>query len=115
MAELVYDVDSFVAECIKYRSKIEVSILTLAEIAATKMEAYAKENAPWTDRTGNARQKLAGSAGFITQDQVMIVVAHHMSYGYWLELAHQRRFKILEESIEENVEELYRSLRRLLS
>ena len=36
MAELVYDVDSFVAECIKYRSKIEVSILTLAEIAATK-------------------------------------------------------------------------------
>lgn len=115
MAELVYDVDRFVRDCHIYRSKFETAVVTLAEIAATKMEAYAKANRPWTDRTGNARQNLKGSAAWVTKDQVMIVVAHHMDYGFWLELAHQRKYKILEQSIEENAEELFRALRRLVS
>ena len=115
MAELVWNVNRFVRDCQIYRSKFEVAVITLAEVAATKMEAYAKANRLWTDRTGNARQKLAGSAAWVTKDQVMIVVAHHMYYGYWLELAHDRKYKILEQSIDANVEELYRALRRLLS
>lgn len=115
MAELVYDTGRFIRDCTQYRVRFQVAILTLAEVAATKMEAYAKNNRPWTDRTGNARQKLAGDAAWVTRDKIMIVVAHHMSYGYWLELAHQRKYKILEESVEKCVPELYRALRRLVS
>lgn len=115
MAELVWDPSEFVQSCEQYRSKFLVSVLLVCEIASTKMEAYAKSNAIWTDRTGNARQKLKGEAAWVSKDQIMIAVSHHMSYGFWLELAHGRKYKILEQSIEDNVEELFRALKRLVS
>ena len=112
--DLTWDASEFIASCVKFRTKFEASVLILCQIAAMKMEEYAKNEAPWTDRTGNARQNLKGQAEWISADKIMIAVSHHMSYGYWLELAHGREYAILEESIEENVEELYRALRRLL-
>jgi hypothetical protein len=115
MADLVWDPSEFVQSCEQYRSKFLTSVLLICEIASTKMEAYAKSNAIWTDRTGNARQKLRGEAAWVSKDQIMIAVSHHMSYGFWLELAHGRKYKILEQSIEDNVEELFRALRRLVS
>lgn len=115
MAELVWDPSEFVQSCEQYRGKFLVSVLLVCEIASTKMEAYAKSNAIWTDRTGNARQKLRGEAAWVSKDQIMIAVSHHMSYGFWLELAHGRKYKILEQSIEDNVEELFRALKRLVS
>nr|DAO76982.1 MAG TPA: type I neck protein [Caudoviricetes sp.] len=114
MADLVWDPSQFVQSCEQYRSKFLASVLLVCEIASTKMEAYAKSNAIWTDRTGNARQKLKGEAAWVSKDQIMIAVSHHMSYGFWLELAHGRKYKILEQSIEDNVEELFRALRRLV-
>ena len=114
MADLVWDPSQFVQSCEQYRNKFLVSVLLVCEIASTNMEAYAKTNAIWTDRTGNARQKLKGEAAWVSKDQIMIAVSHHMDYGFWLELAHGRKYKILEQSIEDNVEELYRALRRLL-
>lgn len=115
MAELVWDPSEFVQSCEQYRNKFLTSVLLICEIASTKMEAYAKSNAIWTDRTGNARQKLKGEAAWVSKDQIMIAVSHHMSYGFWLELAHGRKYKILEQSIEDNVEELFRALKRLVS
>jgi hypothetical protein len=35
-------------------------LLMLMQTAATKMETWAKQNAPWTDRTGQARQRRTG-------------------------------------------------------
>lgn len=114
MTELVWDPSDFVQSCEQYQSKFFVAVLVVCEVAATKMEEYAKTNAIWTDRTGNARQKLKGDAAWVSKDQIVIAVSHHMDYGFWLELAHGRKYKILEKSIENNVEELFRALRRLL-
>lgn len=113
--DLTWDAGEFIASCVKFRTKFEASILILCQIAATKMEEYAKNEAPWTDRTGNARQYLTGQADWISSEKIMIAVSHHMHYGYWLELAHGREYAILEESIEENVDELVRALKRLLN
>lgn len=112
--DLTWDASEFIDSCIQFRNKFEASVLILCQISAMKMEEYAKNEAPWTDRTGNARQNLKGQAEWISSDKIMIAVSHHMYYGYWLELAHDREYAILEESIEQNVEELYRALRRLL-
>lgn len=113
--DLTWNPNEFVASCVKFRTKFEASVLILCQIAATKMEEYAKNEAPWTDRTGNARQFLKGQADWVSSDKIMIAVSHHMHYGYWLELAHGREYAILEESIEENVDELVRALKRLLN
>ena len=112
--ELVWDLKDFDSGINKVRNRFDTSIMILCNTAAIKMENYAKENAPWTDRTGNARQRLEGVTRWVGRSEIEIIVQHHMSYGFWLELAHERRYAILEEAIEENVEELYRSLRRFM-
>ena len=43
-------------------SKEYGGLLMLMQTAASKMETWAKQNAPWTDRTGQARQRLTGQA-----------------------------------------------------
>ena len=113
--DLVWDPSEFVQSCEQYRSKFEAAVLLVCEVAAIKMEEYAKNEAVWTDRTGNARQRLRGEAAWISKDEIVIAVSHHMSYGFWLELAHGRHYAILEQAIEDNVDELFRALRRLLN
>ena len=54
--DLTWDASEFIASCVKFRTKFEASVLILCQIAAMKMEEYAKNEAPWTDRTGNARR-----------------------------------------------------------
>lgn len=45
-----------------YRSRVLAGLTALASLFAARMEAYAKANAPWADRTGAARQGLTGIA-----------------------------------------------------
>jgi hypothetical protein len=70
-------------------------LLALSQSYAGRMESYAKQNAPWTDRTGNARNNLSGRAVIFDQDPDHYVVgvrlAHGMSYGVWLEVTNRPR------------------------
>lgn len=112
--DLVWNLTDFDAGINKIRNRTETAIMILCNTAAIKMEEYAKNNAVWTDRTGNARQTLEGTTRWVGSKEIEIIVQHHMDYGFWLELAHERHYAILEEAIEENVEELYRALKRFL-
>lgn len=52
---------------------------------AEDMEEYAQENAPWEDRTGDAREGLHTTVihhGFRHE----IVLSHTVDYGIWLEI-----------------------------
>lgn len=67
--------------------------------AAKLIEAYAKANAPWADRTGAAR------AGLTTQvysqgDEVILELAHSVDYGQWLELIQDGRFAVIMPTLE---------------
>ena len=63
--------------------------------AAAEMEGYAKQNAPWTDRTGNARRTLDGFVAQADEDNILIGVAGHMPYSPKLELFYGGRYAIL--------------------
>lgn len=62
---------------------------------AAEMEAYAKQNAPWTDRTGNARRTLAGFVKQHGEDTLLIGLAGHMPYSPVLELYYGGRYSII--------------------
>lgn len=87
----------------------------LMQTAASKMEGWAKENAPWTDRTGAARQRLHGEAYWEDSKIVVAAIMHQVDYGIWLELAHQRRFAILEKAIDEHKDEIQDAVKTLLA
>ena len=112
--DLKWDMKEFEESIAFIQTRFQTSILILCEVAAAKMEEYAKDEAIWIDRTSNARQKLIGQAYYVTMDQVQIAVSHQMDYGIWLELAHGRDYAILETAIEENIDELLNSIKRLI-
>ena len=79
------------------------------DIGKSIFEAEAKTNAPWTDRTGNARQGLSGGAE-IDGDSIVIYVAHSMEYGIYLELSNAGKYAILKPTIERNLERIRKVL-----
>lgn len=97
-----------------FTSKEYGGLLMLMQTAATKMESWAKQNAPWTDRTGQARQRLTGQAYWENPKIVVAAIAHQVDYGIWLELAHQRKYAILEKALEEHKGEIEDAVKTLL-
>lgn len=93
------DVDGVVEGLTLLREAIDPAVQMLATQGAQKMENFAKENRRWTDRTGQARQRLKGSTSQIPNGY-RITIAHGVDYGIWLELAHEKRFSILPETLE---------------
>ena len=82
-----------------------------SELAA-KAEQTAKDNAPWTDRTGDARRLLKGQV--IADDDTMgIRLLHRVEYGKHLETAHDGKYAILKPVIEQYRPILLERLRRV--
>lgn len=79
--------------------KFDLAIRMYAEQGALKLQNYAKEHRKWTDRTGHARQRLTGYVGK-SEKGYKIYLAHGVDYGLWLELAHEKRFSIIPQTIE---------------
>lgn len=84
-----------------------------AETQAKNLEGYAKENRPWTDRTGDARKRLTAYVTDIPNGY-RINLAHGVDYGIWLELAMEKRFAILEPTVRLQGPEVLRGMNRLL-
>jgi len=101
--------NTVIANLDKWLDRLLRLIYDIAQENAPELEAYAKENAVWTDRTGHARQSLNGSA---TQDaiQTLLILAHGVDYGKWLELAHSGKYAILLRTIEENAATILRDV-----
>lgn len=75
-----------------------------SEYYSLRMETYAKSKARWTDRSGNARNSLAGAheggATGASTASFTISIAHGMPYGIWLELRFRQRYAIINKTIE---------------
>ena len=92
-----------------------VAIVALAQDWAGTLEARAKKNAPWKDRTSNARNGLFGEAeisGF-WRDEVLIKLAHSVEYGVFLELANDGKYAILKPTLDAAIPEIYATYEKL--
>ena len=94
-------------------SKSDKAMGMYADNAALKLQNYARDKAPWTDRTGHARQRLSGTNTRVTKGY-KITLAHGVDYGIWLELAMEKRFAILEPTVRLQGQEVLRGMNRLL-
>jgi len=115
-----------------YGDKVTAAVIAVAQFIGAKAESYAKANAPWTDRTANARQGLfyavdsesggevSGSANLGGQESeairvgkgvVALYLSHSMSYGKWLELCNAGKYRIIMPTMEAHYNELMQMLR----
>ena len=66
---------------------------------ASEVEAYAKANAPWSDRTGAARQGLTADV-YEEFGEIVLELSHSVEYGVWLELIQNGNFAIIMPTLE---------------
>lgn len=107
--------DALYARILDYQSKVELALLRIAQYWAPIIEAEAKANAEWTDRTGNARQGLTGFVDDVSQTMVIIYLAHRMDYGVYLELAHQARYAIIMPTLEAHYKPIWDHLKEVFT
>lgn len=74
--------------------------------AAEDAEITAKKNAPWTDRTGNARRTLTGKTVLKVFGEKRLYLIGKMDYSVRLELFYDFRFSILFPTILEKHREI---------
>lgn len=92
--------------------KATLAMFALSETIAKDFENYAKQNRPWTDRTGRARQGLTGYVEKVNRAP-RIVIAHTVSYGIDLELRHNKKYAILEPTLRLRSNDALNTLKRL--
>jgi len=98
-----------------YRRRCRLALHLIAEYYAPVVEAAAKADATWTDRTGNARQGLTGFVKDLSETSVAIYLAHRMDYGLYLELAHQARYAIILPTLEQHYQPVMDMVRKVFS
>src|SRR5690554_5534178 len=91
----------------------KAAIRALAERTTGEMEAYAKPNAPWADRTGDARESLFGYV-LSRETTLLLRIAHGQEYGKWLELCNQGKYAILEPTTKRFAPMFFEDVRKLV-
>lgn len=92
--------------------RVQKAVVGYGGTVAADMERKAKENRPWNDRTGQARQRLSGRCATIPTG-VRISLSHGVNYGIYLEFAHEKRFAIIYPTLRKNAPEAMSGLRGL--
>lgn len=78
--------------------KMAVALSAVMKYHEPQVASYMKNNAPWTDRTANARNGLDAKA-YETPTVWGIVCFHQMPYGIWLEVCNDGRYAIIKPTI----------------
>jgi len=85
----------------RYEERLLAAVGALARYFEPLLENDAKAHAPWTDRTGNARQSLfAVTDEDKRQNLVTLFLSHGVEYGKWLELCNAGQYAIIMETLE---------------
>lgn len=77
---------------------VKRGMVAAANYVAPLAEAHMKANAPWTDRSTNARDGLKART-VVSTNKVAIVLYHSVPYGVFLEIRWGGRFAIIEPTI----------------
>ena len=85
----------FNKELNKFGDQIKNVVHDIMDVAFNDMVNYAKANAVWIDRTGNARRSIAAE-DLSSKDVVLFYLTIGVDYGIWLEVANDGKYRILQ-------------------
>ena len=100
-----------------YQAAIQKGVKAIALRWAPEIENWMKDNASWTDRTGNARQSLHAGVETIAHEMVSIVLDHvpEISYAYWLEVRWAGKYAIIGPALDAFAPKVWADVVALLS
>lgn len=101
----------------RYGDRVLQAVAAVAQYTATAMQNDAKANAPWTDRSSNARSGLFGTSEAEFAAKVVTIYLSHgaiIDYGVYLELANSGRYAVVMRTMQAHYEPLMAMLRDVL-
>lgn len=101
-----YRLNELVSRVAKVTDALDSTRISVADQLARDMEEYAQRNAPWEDRTGDARSGLTGSVDSVRAKSSRAILRHTVSYGKHLETMQGGRFQIIAPTINHFAQEL---------
>lgn len=104
-----WDDGELVANLQNLDKKVDKFLTASVAYHATRAQAYARQNAPWRDRTANARTGLFARAER-DRPKYRIIIAHSVPYGIWLETRWSGRYRIIQPTISHESDELMKTV-----
>lgn len=93
------------------RRQIERGVMKVADRYSIEIEQWMKQNAPWQDRTGQARATLKAEVIDVTGRAAIILLQHGTDYGgLYLETMQAGRFAIISPALDYFAPRLMRDL-----
>lgn len=86
---------------VDYGDNVQISVIEFAETLAELAEGEAKRNAPWKDRTGEARRRLHARVERLNTGAARVVLGHGVDYGIWLEIKQAGRWGIVVKTLQQ--------------
>ena len=93
--------------------KTKTALGLYGDTVAKKLEASAKANRPWTDRSGRARQSLNGDSEWVG-NKVRVSLSHGVDYGIWLELCNEGKYSVIMPTINKEAPGVMKGLSKIL-
>lgn len=90
------DIEPFLAEVVDRGAQM---VTEKMEKGARQIQAYAQQNAPWRDITGQARDGLFAEV-YEDYDEIVLELGHTVDYGEWLETIQNGRYAIIIPTLE---------------
>ena len=98
----------------QYADLIQRTVVDICNRFAPDIEAWMKENAPWTDRSGNARQTLWADVAEIARSAVIVILSHGVEYGQYLEWSNGSAYAIVAPAMDHFAPLIWAAIRQAL-
>ena len=93
--DLFWDVNTLSPALQRFIPVIDAGVDFAFDTMVPVAETYMRTNAPWTDRTGNARNGLKAHHDAKPMESHELILFHTMPYGIWLEVRWSGRYAII--------------------
>lgn len=97
----------------QYGDSVRQAMFQLGQRWTAQFEAEAKSEAPWTDRTANARQTLHAYPEWIERNALALYLSHGVAYGIYLETRNAGQYGIVLNVLERHYQRVMGSYRAL--
>lgn len=109
-----FQVDTLSEGLAKFQFKTANRMGEIAGDFAEELLEYARANAPWGDRTGDARAGLDYEVS-LRNESLEVSLFHTVDYGIWLEIRWGGRYAIIIPTVEQKGSELLDRMNNILS
>lgn len=114
--KIIWEVDSLTPGLEHFEGRLHLMMKGFFQYEESKVQDFMRTSAPWTDRTGNARQGLFAKAfGDGRTNTHGIICYHTMPYGVWLEVKNSGEYAVIVPTIQQEGARIMQGLNGLLS